>query len=192
MMVIPGLPILRQQFFQGASVYKSMLVLACVCVSLSITGCFNKGPKLVEAKGILTMNGAPLSDASVVVHYPDATSATGVSDAKGEFSLTYNGRNGAVPGSKLKVSVSKTASAFDAKGMTVSKSAGGGPTPEQIKSMQDQGAKMMADNMKKNEGNKSPGGKSEVAAKFTKPDTSGLDVTIPEGGTKELKIDLKS
>ena len=63
------------------------------------------GPTLVTAEGKVTWKDLPVGHIALTVLYPDGNTATGYSDANGDFYLTFVGRLGAVPGSRLPVTV---------------------------------------------------------------------------------------
>lgn len=169
-------------------IFVSLMLSSC----LWIAGC-DSGPKTVPAEGVLTLKGAALSNASIVVMYPDGNSATGSSDKDGKFSLTYLGRNGAVPGADLKVGVIKQEDPLvpaDAMPQT----SGGGPpkTEKEAEEMAAAAMKMAAEHQKAQAERLKKGGgpKDLIEAKYRSPDTSGIKLTIPEGGSKELKIEV--
>ena len=170
---------------------KKIFVALLITASLA-TGC-DKGPKTVPAKGVLTQKNAPLAGANIVVVYPDGNSATGASDKDGKFSLTYLGRNGALPGTDLKVGVTKamtTLGAIDVVPMTGT----GGPPKTDEEAMAN--AKMMMEVMQKRaeaqqkQMKQGGGDKHLLDTKFSNPDSSGLKLTIPANGSEELKIDV--
>ena len=168
---------------------KKFLVACAVLVLASyISGC-DSGPPVVPAEGVVKLKGAPLATAIVNVHYADGNVATGVSDAQGKFSLTYMGKVGALPGSNLKVSVVKQTSEFAASTLPSTK---GPPKSEaEEKAMMEAAIKTMKDSMDSHMKTKTAATpKNEIDAKYSKSDTSGLQVTIPEGGSKELVIDV--
>jgi hypothetical protein len=132
----------------------------------------------------------PASGCECPRHVP-GNSATGVSDKDGKFSLTYLGRNGAVPGTDLKVGVTKTESGLGAVELP-----GSGPpkTDEEAKAYGAKMQEMMQKRQKDQEQQmkKGEGAKNLVDQKYGRPDSSGLKVTIPASGSKELKIDVPS
>lgn len=155
-----------------------------------MAGC-DSGPKTVPAEGTLTLKNAPLDGASILVMYPDGNSATGSSDKDGKFSLTYLGRNGAMPGTDLKVGITKQENSGES---FADESANTGPpkTKEEADAMMKKAMERMAAMQKKQEADRKAGvqPKSLVDSKYGNPETSGLKVTIPPGGSKELKIDV--
>lgn len=85
-----------------------------VAVLLSVevlSGCGSGGgPDTVKVTGIVTYNGAPVSDASVTFTPEKGRPATGITDAAGKFSLTTFAKDdGAVPGMH-KVTIAPNAS----------------------------------------------------------------------------------
>jgi hypothetical protein len=90
-----------------------------------ILGCGQKAKpvELVEAEGVVTINGQPLPNAQVTFT-PTAdvlgpAIATGVTDDKGHFRLTCNGQSGAAAGENM---------------VTIKE----GPTPDEVRGEQDQ------------------------------------------------------
>jgi hypothetical protein len=139
---------------------------------------------MVPAEGVLTQKSAPLAGANILVMYPDGDSAVGASDKDGKFTLSYVGRNGALPGVDLKVAVIKQ-EVIDVASDTPTFS-GPPKTEEDAKKM----AEQMANMAKTMQAKKDVAPKSLVETKYRNPETSGLKLTIPEGGSKDLKIDV--
>lgn len=131
------------------------------------------------------LNNAPLPDASVLVHYPDKSTATGRTDAKGAFSLVFsNGKPGASPGTALKVSVHKTN-----EPTTTVAPGGESMDPSQMMKM----GQAALEKRKTADGKVMPDiPKSVLPPKYSNPDSSGITVDIPPEGKKDLKIDLST
>lgn len=75
--------------------------LVCL-VAFAVLGCGgSKGPDLVPAKGVLTLDGKPLAGATVIFHSDGKRGQEGVgqTDDKGAFVLRTTNRDGAIPGS---------------------------------------------------------------------------------------------
>lgn len=151
---------------------------------LAMAGCSDSGPKLVPAEGTVTLGGAPLAGAMITVHYADKNLASGRSDNDGKFSLVYgNGKIGAVPGTSLKVTVTKQASAYE------------GVDPDTVK-VKDEFSSPDYSSMKDKIMSMSGPGKgppkvtNELPAKYSDPMQSELKIDIPAGGKKDLKIEL--
>lgn len=98
---------------------KAFLFLACAFLSVvSFTGC-DSGPKLpptVPAEGIVTLDGKPMSDVTIIFIAEKGTyNATAVSDSSGKFAMkAFEQKSGAVAGS-YKVELNKTV--VESKGM---------------------------------------------------------------------------
>jgi hypothetical protein len=182
-----------QVFSQGATVNKVAFCLAGVCLIGLVQGCGPGGPTLVPAEGVVTLAGTPLDDANLTIHYADGNVAQDVTHGGGKFSLSYMGKPGAVAGSKLKVSVAKYESAYAATAVKRSGSGGGPPSDEEYRKNMKDAEKIMQEASKSTQsGKKSAGGpKNEIDVKYANPASSGLEVTIPDAGAKDLKIDLK-
>ncbi|HUE74714.1 MAG TPA: hypothetical protein VMP01_27850 [Pirellulaceae bacterium] len=135
-----------------------------------------------------------MAEAGILVMYPDGNSATGSSDKDGKFTLTYLGRTGAVPGADLKVAVSKQENPYSPLSSDMPTTTGSGPPSlEEQDKMMEQAKEIFAKQMKADEEKRKKGqpvAKDLIDAKFRNPDTSGLKLTIPEGGSKELKIEV--
>lgn len=96
---------MSQQFFTR------LMICLCTLGIASWTGCGPKSdlPKTVKAEGVVTLDGAPV-DLATVVLIPDAGtySASAVTDKEGKFTLkAFDEKAGAVPGS-YKVEITKT------------------------------------------------------------------------------------
>lgn len=80
----------------------SLLLLPLI--TFLIAGCGggpDDAPKTVEVTGIVTMQGNPVADASVVFIPKSGPSAVGSTDATGKYSLKTGKAIGAIPGSHL-------------------------------------------------------------------------------------------
>ncbi len=149
---------------------------AC-CLMMSFVGCsVDDGlPRTVNASGVVTLDGEPIDGASIVFAEASGVhSAQGLSDSKGRFSLdAFEAKKGAVPGS-YKITVSKT--------VTVERSV----NQKQMKALAED-AQHAADG----------GGETanvswvnDLPQRYAGFVTSGLEATVPEDGTSELKIEL--
>ena len=152
--------------------------LLLISASVLLAGCGNVDdglPRTVEASGIVTCDGEPLEGGAIVVMQDDGKYfARGISDNRGRFSLdAFETKSGAVPG-KYKMTISKTVT-VDKATPTV--------TPKGLDDDQEHAA----------EGDPERANASwvnDLPNKYSNPTTSGLEVTIPEEGTSDLKIEL--
>lgn len=149
------------------ALHSSMVAL---CGLVMLVGCAenDEGPKTVTAEGVVTLDGQPIENASVVFidaggQYP----ARGRSDANGKFSLdAFEYKTGAVPGS-YKAIVTRTVvedgQAAPAGSEEAEHSAGEG------------------------------GGRvyNDLPAKYAQP-SEDFTFTIPQDGISDLKLDLTS
>ena len=141
---------------------KAYLFLACAFLSsVTFTGC-DTGPKLpptVPAEGIVTLDGTPISDVTIIFIAEKGTfNATAVSDKSGKFAMkAFEQKSGAVVGS-YKVELNKT--------VVETKGTNGGETDVNMTY-----------------------GLPMKYASFT---TSGVTITLPESGKKDIKFDLVS
>jgi hypothetical protein len=144
-------------------------LLGVLAISV-LTGCgeTDKGPRTVPVKGVVTLDGEPVADASVVFiddggQYP----ARGRTDAKGEFSLdAFEYKTGAVPGSYQAI-VQRT----------VVETAGEGPpagSEEAEHAGEAAGQRVYND----------------LPPKYAQP--GQLPFTVPEDGITDIKIELSS
>ena len=123
-------------------------------------------PETVEASGVVTMDGQPVEGATIVFSPESGTHAGhALTDSSGRFSASaFPSKGGMVPGS-YKVAVNKT---VERKGKPTT-----GPDAA----------------------HDPPGGNVEwynaLPEKFMNPNSSGLTATVPEGGTTDLKFELK-
>lgn len=123
-------------------------------------------PETVEVSGVVTLDGQPLEGAAVIFAPDDGKYAgQALTDSSGRFEAqAFPSKEGMVPGS-YKVGVSKT---IERKGKAVT-----GPD-----AAHDAGGGVEWVNV--------------VPVQYTDPTKSGLTAQIPEGGTTELKFDVKS
>jgi hypothetical protein len=82
-------------------------IVVCIILCWSQGGCGGSAnlPPTAPAEGIVLLDGEPLTDVELVFHPEKGPSATGRTDPKGAFTMSLNGKPGAVPG-KSKVTFS--------------------------------------------------------------------------------------
>lgn len=123
-------------------------------------------PKTATASGVVIYRNQPLADA-IIVCFPTATgdravAASAYTSADGTFTLqAYPPDQGAVPGS-YQVTIQKTE---EAKAPPTGPDAHDAPP--------------------------APKARSLIPAKYGQIETSGLTLTIPEGGISDIKFELK-
>lgn len=123
-------------------------------------------PKTVAASGTVIYRNQPLADA-IIVCFPTATgdkavAASAYTSADGSFSLqAYPPDKGAVPGN-YQVTIQKSE---EAPAAPTGPDAHDAPPPPKPKSL--------------------------IPAKYGQIETSGLTLTIPEGGISDIKFELK-
>ncbi len=143
------------------------IFLACALATcVSVVGCSSSSddrPETVPAEGVVTYKGQPLADATVTLTPVGGKyAASGKTDAEGHFTLrAFADKEGVVPG-EYRVAIQKRE-----EGVDVGADAG----PEAYKS-------------------KSQVAKSLIPEKYANPNTSGLSVTIPDGGKTDIRFDL--
>ncbi len=156
------------------------LALACCAALFVSTGC-GGAPQLdgLESySGVVTLDGAPLAGASITL-VPTTVGVRGagaMSDDKGKFVFqTLQAGDGVAPG-EYKVTVSKfhIENAYTEEEQKIFNEAGGKrhnevfpdrPEPESV---------------------------PEIPLYYNNADQSGLTLSLPEGGSKDLKIELSS
>lgn len=137
-----------------------------VVFAVVIAGC-GDSPKLKEATGVVTMDGKPVADASVIFVNSDEGGfpATATTDAEGKFSLkTYwnaskKTLSGAIPG-KYRVTVTKSVE----------------PTQEEVDEA-----------MKKSREVKT---KQLLPVKYSKVGSTPLEHTVTDSGENDFEIEL--
>ncbi|MCA8984713.1 MAG: carboxypeptidase-like regulatory domain-containing protein [Planctomycetaceae bacterium] len=87
-------------------------VVCCIGLLLVLPGCGGTSlPATVSVSGIVTFNGEPLADATVVFYPAEGKPATGKTGPDGVYKLTtFQADDGALPG-KHKVAISKSSAA---------------------------------------------------------------------------------
>ncbi|MCA9127016.1 MAG: carboxypeptidase regulatory-like domain-containing protein [Planctomycetales bacterium] len=143
---------------------------------VSLCGCGETDnlPRTVKAEGIVLLDGSPIDGASIVfAETAGEYYARGFSDDSGRFSLdAFESKRGAVPGS-YKVTVSKT--------VTVENSV----NQKQLKSMAED-----AEHAATGGEDANVSWVNDLPPKYANFTTSGIEVTIPEDGTEQIKIEL--
>jgi hypothetical protein len=139
-------------------------------VCLLCFGC-NNGSKLdglVPARGVLKLDGKPVSDATVIFKPVGQTrSAIGTTDANGNFSMmTLNPNDGVYPGEYI---------------VTATKTEYRGEIREEQPKGSDERSKIIHDNREIIE---------HLPLKYAASDTTDLKITIPAGGNKKIAFDL--
>jgi len=78
-----------------------------ILVVVMLSGC-GSGPRLTQVSGVVTLDGAPLADASIcLIPTEEGPIANANSDAQGHFVLMTSNRPGVTPG-QYRATVSKT------------------------------------------------------------------------------------
>jgi len=131
------------------------LGLALLCV---VPACDSSGVKLGKVKGHVTYKGSPLKGASVKFYPEEGPMAIGMTDDNGDFTLTTNGRTGAVLGTH-KVAITKMSG-------EAGPAVPANPKPEDMMKMQ-----------KANMG-KQTGPKSDIPESYGNPDSSKLTADV--------------
>ncbi|MBC7353154.1 MAG: carboxypeptidase regulatory-like domain-containing protein [Thermogutta sp.] len=139
--------------------------LALLVAFLALPGCGKKSPlPLVKTTGQLMYKGQPVADASVMLSPLEGQrAAVGKTDAQGRFELTtMNPRDGAMPG-KYKIVITK-ATAVEA-------AADAAEMPDITK---EQALAKPAP--------------AAIPAKYSNPNTTPLECTIPQSGRHDLGV----
>lgn len=155
---------------------RTLAISACfgLCV---FVGCGEeKGPKTVPAEGTITLDGKPLEGAAIAFVTISGESAQAISDAEGKFSLNaFEYKTGAQPGTYMTV-ITKTVEILDT-----------GPKPP----ANSEAAKHAAEEAAEGGGGAQMGVKNVLPQKYQTP-TEDFSFVVPEEGTTELLIELKS
>ncbi|SFI23887.1 carboxypeptidase-like regulatory domain-containing protein [Planctomicrobium piriforme] len=87
---------------------RGRLVVVAMLVAVTFVGCGGKpkGPELGEVTGIVTMDGAPLPNKTIVFASEKARPAMGTTDAEGRYTLTYAGNEKGTPVGRSTVTIS--------------------------------------------------------------------------------------
>ncbi|WP_417376312.1 carboxypeptidase-like regulatory domain-containing protein [Gimesia maris] len=87
--------------------FSQAICLLTVGLFVGCSGGAADTPELAQVSGTITLDGAPLSKASVTFQPQSGSSSVGMTDEAGHYELAYNkNTNGAVPG-KHSVTISK-------------------------------------------------------------------------------------
>lgn len=158
--------------------------VAFFAAGVSVLGCGGggAGPKTLDVKGTVTLDGAPVAGANVSFAPKDdkaGRTAVGVTDNSGKFTLsTAGGGPGAMPGS-YRVAISKTE---------------GGPAPTAPTS-QDEAMRAIKEKMASGGAKammaKSGPPKDLLPAIYKSPEKSGLTAEVTEGGKNDFTFELK-
>ena len=159
---------------------KRLVVLSLVVLvacSVAVSGCQKKRVKgLVPAQGVVTFNGEPVADATILFSPKqiggEAGSAQAITDSKGGFKMTtLDPGDGVYPG-EYSVSIIKD-------------KIEGGLSPEE--------AKDRYDNPDKYRGQPVPEQTvvHELPVKYADINESGLTITVPAGGQKDIEFALE-
>jgi hypothetical protein len=132
---------------------------------------------VVPAEGIVLLKGVPLDGANLNVHYPEGNVAQDVSHDGGKFALTYQGKPGALPGTKLRVSVRKTAAPYSVP-------------PRSDTSPPDPAGRIGAGDIAIMSGGPGPAKPGTKPAAPAAEVDAQYELTIPERGSNALKIEL--
>lgn len=171
----------------GSVFRSSASALLCGCLVLSVTGCGGSDrPPLVEASGVLTVDGKTIEGASVsIISVEGGRPSSAITDAEGRFDLkSYSDADG-VPAGEYKVAVVKI-SGPGADAMN------GAAPPEANDDGEDEDDG--SDGLSMLGGTDASNKKLEiiyhVPQRYENADSSGLKLTVPEDGTDVLKLDL--
>ena len=144
-------------------------------------------PNTVRVSGTITLDGNAVEGATVTFQPTSGgRAAAGRTDASGNYELTtVDPGDGVMPGS-YKVTVSKLSGGAPSTGPMMDPSKLADPskmTPEEMKAYGEQG-------MKAASGAAEP--QEEMPAKYTKKESTDLEATVEEGGTKDFSFQLTS
>lgn len=147
------------------SVKTTAILLGLLIAFANLPGCGKKSHfPLVETTGRLVYKGQPVADASVMLSPLEGQrAAVGKTDAQGRFELTtMNPRDGAMPG-KYKIVITKAAA--------VEAAADAAEMPDITK-----------------EQSLAKPAPAAIPAKYSNPNTTPLECTIPQSGRHDLGV----
>ena len=108
---------------------------------LTLSGCGESGPQLVQVSGVITLDGTPVPQLGVQFSpaFEKASPAYGVTDADGRYQLLYSAdRKGAMPGTYI-VELQALEPQFDEAGNRV------GPPPVKLPKKYDSSGSLSAE-----------------------------------------------
>lgn len=142
-------------------------VVAVLLVMGCAVGCGDPGPKLLRSTGTVTYQGEPVAGALVTFTFNSGEAASGNTDAEGKFAIDSSA-------GLAKVAVSKVS---------------GSNVPQDVGSMNptEAMAKMHAGSQKKED---MASNKDELPEKYSRPNTSGFEADVKEGGTNDFTFAL--
>lgn len=154
------------------------LILAVAILAVATTGCGGKRLKgLVPAHGVVTLNGEPVAGASVIFAPTsiggEAVSATATTNDKGEFKMTTLDPGDGVYPTEYVVTVAKDV--FEG-GLSLEEAKAAVANPEEARKN------------KKNVPEQTV--IHHVPVQYSSIQTSGLKITVPAKGDKEIKLEL--
>lgn len=78
---------------------RAKFTTALFLMGIALVGCASSGPEIAYVSGRVTMDGKPLSNATVVFIPDNGRPAGATTDAEGQYVLNFaEGRKGAIPG----------------------------------------------------------------------------------------------
>lgn len=161
-------------------------LLLGICLSLAFIGCSGDDrPETARASGKVTLNGVPVVGASVMFQpVAGGRPGTGITDDNGVYKISSYGQpDDGVAVGEHKVSVVKIAGA-GAYALSPAESA----KPVAAASSTDSLSEIPA--ATDDEQNVEPEIEYLVPQKYQNPETSGLRITVPSGGSSELHLEL--
>jgi len=148
---------------------------------LAISGCGGSDrPTLVPASGRVTLAGAPIAGATVSFQpVAGGRPCSGLTDANGVYKMTSYDENDGAPVGEHRVVIIKIAGA-------------GASAPAEAAPAEDPSLSLSTMPGPGDDGNapKQPETQYLVPQKYGNPDSSGLKVDIPAGGSDKLDFDL--
>ncbi|MFM7059445.1 MAG: carboxypeptidase-like regulatory domain-containing protein [Planctomycetota bacterium] len=156
----------------------SLLMFSLV---LSLAGCGKSDrPTLVQASGRVTLAGAPVAGATVSFQpVAGGRPCSGLTNANGVYTITSYEENDGAPVGEHKVVIIKIAGP-------------GASAPAEAAPAEDPSLSLSTMEGPGDDGQppKQPETQYLVPKKYSSPDTSGLTVQVPDGGSDQLDFDL--
>ncbi|MDR0520551.1 MAG: DUF4198 domain-containing protein [Planctomycetaceae bacterium] len=172
---------------------KTFTIITLFFVTITLSGCGSSSTNiagLVPAAGTVTLNGQPLADAGITFVPTELSrrAAGAKTDAAGKFTVsTLNPSDGIAPG-EYRVVISKQdekPAATLRQTKTEIKTPSGKVLPDPHKNR-----RLFKDGKPIPAGSVAETVRTETLGKYAQADTSGLTVTIPPKGDKQLTLTL--
>jgi hypothetical protein len=89
---------MQRKMITSCSSRREMSLAAALIVVIGTCGCFDSGLELVPVKGMVTVNGKPLTKGNVITQPIAGRGSNGIIQSDGSFELSSGREAGAIPG----------------------------------------------------------------------------------------------